>query len=318
VDEKEKTKLSDVLGALVAGVSYGRNVADVQALRIALQYRKNCLLKGLPVPRLRLSRVTISLPLILTAAIPGTPPIWKDPADIAEAARKAFNEGINEELEFLKQRKNYRKIDEKEKALISRYYRFLEFAKNPKVTDEQQKELTKDQLDQMTHTADEYFKIVFESRLRNALLGLDSTVVSNQVDAWIQNIVGDTAEEALRSIMGEIFYRYVEWRITQEKQDQDFDNPFDPDRARKGTEEIIKVKYTIRLINRVRSAAEKDVFIRTSTAPDFHVEVDTDSIKSAGGGPDAVTRLNLVLHEEGLEWLSEKQDGKDISRLLPE
>lgn len=65
-------------------------------------------------------------------------------------------------------------------------------------------------------------------------------------------------------------------------------------------------------------AVEKTILNRTETA-DFHVRVDTESIKNAGT-PQAITRLRLVLREEGLEWMKEDGiDGEDSSwKLLAE
>jgi hypothetical protein len=46
--------------------------------------------------------------------------------------------------------------------------------------------------------------------------------------------------------------------------------------------------------------------------------VNTENVKNTGGGPETITRLDLVLREEGLEWHSEERDGRTSSKLLPE
>lgn len=75
---------------------------------------------------------------------------------------------------------------------------------------------------------------------------------------------------------------------------------------------------TKHLIDDLRSSAESKAISKPTVPPDFYVSVDTDSIKNAGGGPDVVTRLNMVLLEEGLEWLTEVKDGTETTKLMPE
>jgi hypothetical protein len=299
MDERAKIRLSDVLGGLVTSVSYGRNVSDVQALRIALNYKKNSLLEGLPVPRLRLSQVSISLPMILTEVIPGEPPKWNNPAEITQAAVASFQEEIDDELKRLNYLANLKSLTEDEKDLYDRYVRFLEFAKE------------EDENDKDNTPAYKSFEKVVRSRLKRAFLNIESEDTANsRVDTSIRYMVGETVEIAFRNVMSEFFFRYAKTRIHE--------TVFDPKKAIKSTEEIMESEITERMISDIRPAAEAVAIRKPSTAPDIYVEVNTDNIKNAGGGPDAVTRLNIVMHEEGLEWLSEEQKGLKITRLMPE
>jgi hypothetical protein len=128
MDQMENPKLSEVLGALVASVAYGRQVADMEALRIARRYEQNELLKGLPVPRLRLSQVNISLPVILSEVIPGKPAERNDPVEIAKKAAKQLTEAIDEEIKRLKYLVDLENTPAEQKDIFRRGIRFLEKA----------------------------------------------------------------------------------------------------------------------------------------------------------------------------------------------
>lgn len=342
MDEKAKTRLSDVLGAFVTGVAYGRNVSDVQALRIALNYQKNVLLESLPVPRLRLSQVSISLPVILTEVLPGEPPKWNSPEDITKVASTSFQTEIDDELKRLEYLERLKNPIKEEKDLYERYKRFLLFAKDPegyiknKHTPEYQKYKEEISEEEIT-PAYKSFEKVLRSRLNRAFLKLEMDDSSN-IDVAIRYTVGETVESAFRDVMSEFFFRYAEYRIKVEKIEYqkikgdgseiesekskqvaaDIHPKFDEKMARKGSEKIMESEITERMIADIRPLVEKAAIDKPSIPPDFYVEVDTDLIKNAGGGPDVVTRLSIVMHEEGLEWLSEEQKGLKTKKLMPE
>ncbi|MCK9442472.1 MAG: hypothetical protein M0Q13_13770, partial [Methanothrix sp.] len=219
---------------------------------------------------------------------------------------------------------------EEETDLYERYKRFLLYAKDPeeyikkkKDTPESQKykdEIAKEEIS----PAYESFKKVLRSRLDRAFLKLEMDDSSN-IDVAIRYTVGETVESAFRDVMSEFFFRYAEYRIKVEKiepnpkQMADDNRPeFDAKMARKGSEKIMESEITERMIADIRPLVEKAAIYKPSIPPDFYIEVDTDSIKNAGGGPDAVTRLSIVMHEEGLEWLSEEQKGLKTKKLMPE
>ncbi|MCX6678715.1 MAG: hypothetical protein NTU95_12355 [Methanothrix sp.] len=343
MDEKTKTKLSDVLGAFVTSVAYGRNVSDVQALRIALNYQKNVLLQGLPVPRLRLSQVSISLPVILTKVLPGEPPRWNSPEEITKVASTSFQTEIEDELKRLDYLERLKNPIKEEKDLYERYKRFLLFSKDPeeyiKKTDTPESQKYKKEIaEEEITSAYESFEKVLRSRLNRAFLKLEMDDSSN-IDVAIRYTVGETVESAFRDVMSEFFFRYAEYRIKVEKiePNKEMENEgseieseksnqmaadirpkFDEKMARKGSEKIMESEITERMIADIRPLVEKAAIDKPSIPPDFYIEVDTDSIKNAGGGPDAVTRLSIVMHEEGLEWLSEEREGLKTKRLMPE
>lgn len=299
MNEKSKTKFSDVIGSLVASVANGRNVADVEALRIAHRYHKNELLKGLPIPRLRLYRVSISLPLILSEVIPGTPADRNDPAEIAGVAVEVLEEEIKNVTQRLKDLENQESITDEQKKSAGRYKRFLNTATKMEVR--------------------KLFRDEFSGQLKRAFLDMKLSEGDNAPsDASIRNTAAETAENAFRQVMSEVYYLYAQERVAEKKAVSKAVEPFDPDRARKSAKEIMEEDYTKQLIHAIRSAADGAAITKPTVPPDFHVAVDTESIKNAGGGPDAVTRLNMVLLEEGLEWLTEVRDGKETTKLMPE
>lgn len=295
----EKPKLSDVMGALVSSVANGRNVADVEALRIARRYHKNELLKGLPVPRLRLHRVSISLPLILSGVIPGTPAQRNDPAEIAGVTAEILGESIKNVTLQVKDLENQESITQEQKTSASRYKRFLNTATKLEIR--------------------KLFRDEFSGQLKRAFLDMElSEGGTAPSDASIHTTAAQTAENAFCQVMSKVHFLYVRERVAEKKATGELAEPFDPDRARKSVKEIMDNDYTRQLIQVIRLAAENAAITRPTVSPDFHVAVDTESIKNAGGGPDAVTRLNIVLLEEGLEWLTEVRDGKETSKLMPE
>lgn len=78
-------KLSDVLGAILAEVSAARRIGDEHAVRIADAYQAEPLLRGLPVPRVRLPAVTIDLPIIVDRHDAGAGAEWRSAADLITA-----------------------------------------------------------------------------------------------------------------------------------------------------------------------------------------------------------------------------------------
>jgi hypothetical protein len=145
--------------------------------------------------------------------------------------------------------------------------------------------------------------------MKHAFVDMELAESGSSIDASIAFAASDAAESSLLHVMREIFFVYVD-----EKKGVDFD----PDKARVSTKDILKEVYIQNLVKKVRLSAEGAAVLADTVAPDFYVAVDTESIKNSGGGPNAVTRIDLVLREEGLEWLSERRDGKEIKKLSTE
>lgn len=58
-------RLNEILGALMADIVSARHLADQHTLQLASRSRKDPRLRGVSVPRIRLSEVVIDLPLLI-------------------------------------------------------------------------------------------------------------------------------------------------------------------------------------------------------------------------------------------------------------
>jgi hypothetical protein len=411
MNETLKPKLSDVLGALVTSVAYGRNVADVGALRVARNYYQNELLRGIPVPRLRINRVSISLPLILSDVILGNPALPNKPEEIVKKISEAFMKEIENEkerLEALKDLlKNSSQITEDQQKSIAIYKEFLDFWNetwNIKDTHKIGISVFEDQLRENILNSVSKLKLIEGNTEPSDILIIDTTVeaaedslvfvmskaysllqerkrrieeerrekerkeeerkesekrtknekrmkfitekrdngeIDEEIATELLNVLVDSTfneedwnnkvleaqndgkldYEIAAELCPDIFNEKLCCSMNEEKEIEEKAQEieeYDENWAKKELTEFIEGEYKKRLISEVRHAAENAAISRPTTPPDLYVVVNTESIKNAGGGPDVVTRLNLVLHEEGLEWLSEKRDGKDTTILIPE
>ena len=94
---------------------------------------------------------------------------------------------------------------------------------------------------------------------------------------------------------------------------------FDQGRSRQGEGVLIEDPSITGLKKLVRHTVENSAIKKATVPPDFEEVVNTDEIKNAGGGPDVVTRITMVLREEGLEWVTEfTHDGEENTRLMME
>lgn len=296
------TKLSEVIGGLVASIAHARSVADAEALRIAHRYRQHELLKGLSVPRLRIRNVSISLPVILTAMVPGQAATPNSPQEIARIAARAFQEAIDWAADHLRDLRQMKNLSPEEKKWQERFERLV-----PAMTQADAPALLRESLDgEMKQT------------LANLSLAEAGTTPS---DAAIRDAVGERTEQVVRDVIEEVCLRYLRDRVSQRLHapaGQKTGEDYDENRARQFADDVLDQDLVKKLIGNLRLAAQQAAVIKPTIAPDFEVSVNTDDIKNTGGGPDAVTRLSLLLHEEGLEWMTGSQDGKETTTLGPE
>ena len=296
MDEQKKQRFSEVIGGLVSGVSYARSVADMEAMRIAYYYHQHELLKGMPIPRLRIQRVSISLPIIVTEVIPGVAAIRNPAVDVArsvtEALVKAFQDAMKEFADI-------RKLKEQQKSIVS--------------PDEEELQGRFEQI--VTNASDKGAKKRFESQLRDdlehAYMDLNLSEGSHPSDASMRHMAGQVAESVLRQLMTEHTSAYVHQKAVENE------TTFDLERGKKAVQELMDHEITSRLIKTVRHAAEENATLTRTVPPDFYVQVNTGDVKNHGN-PDVVTRVDMVLKEEGLEWMTEENDGKKSSKLMQE
>jgi len=297
MSEQQKQRFSEVIGGLVSGVAYARSVADMEAMRIAYCYRQHELLKGMPVPRLRIQRVSISLPIIVSEVIPGTPAVRSPAVEIARTSAEALTVAIvatkreyDDNRELRKEKKTL--LSSEEGTILDRLMRIVD-----SVDGEQAISRFRDQV------------IV---AIDHAYVELSLSEGDNPSDASLRDKVGETVEKELHELFTEYISRYIHERAELNNQELDFE------RARMTIQQLLDHEYTKDIVQHVRNGAEGSAVKKQTVPPDFYVSVNTGDVRNAGGGPEVVTRLNMVLREEGLEWLTEEHDGKETSRLAPE
>ena len=62
-------ELGELIGGIMSGLTRARRDADVTAALVAEEYRLHSLLGGVSAPRIRLSEVTIELPVIISTSV---------------------------------------------------------------------------------------------------------------------------------------------------------------------------------------------------------------------------------------------------------
>jgi hypothetical protein len=292
-----KRRFSEVVGGLVSGVAYARSVADREAMRIANFYHQHELLKGMPIPRLRIHRMSISLPMVVSEVIPGSPAVRNPAVEIARLAAGELERAITEIREELRESQslvNEGKAiwSDEEKDRIARFQKIIDLAFQLKIRDRFETSLSDD--------------------IERAYCDLNLREGSGPSDASLCETVGRVAEAVTRQIFTETVSAYVN-QVVQANNDT-----LDHERGQKTIRGWMDHPMTIKAIGGIRNVAEENAILKRTEAPDFLVSVNTESVKNTGGGPDVVTRLDMVLREEGLEWHSEEKDGKTSSRLVPE
>lgn len=301
--DDDRPRLSDVLGALVAGVAHARGIADSEVMSIARRYRRHEYLRGLTVPRLRISKVVVELPLLLDGVVPSQKARLAGPETIALALRAALLEAVED---------------------FARYTALNRHKMKPAV------------VDQSTALVEELRRADGQARLDDALRQLlhqqarelekSSPGRVALSDVVVRDEVGNAVERLLRDHLAQLLAE----RARREREasegggpmafGDDFDAPSKWTRAQQEeaiTEAMLNEAIT-ELIEAVRAAVEDAAILHGAQPADFFVRVDSEEIKNAGA-PGAVTRICLTLTEEGLEW-SEESDGSGASRwkLRPE
>src|SRR5574341_890700 len=89
--------LGEVLGAIMAGLTEARRVADEEALRVAERYQQEPLLRGLAVPRIRLPEVLIDLPVIIESQEEGEDEEPASPEDVASKSSQFLKDFAEKE-----------------------------------------------------------------------------------------------------------------------------------------------------------------------------------------------------------------------------
>jgi hypothetical protein len=294
--EENKQRFSDIIGGLVSSVAYARSIADQEAIRIAYLHRQDELLKSLPIPRLRIQRVSISLPLIVTDVIHGTAAVKKPATELAALTTEKLKQNIIETKQYFLDLKNNDKkivLTAEEKNVNERFEKIIDAAET----------------DNMAYSR---FESKLKSEIELAYMELYLAEGDSPSDASIRDKIGVAVQNVIRNIFTEYISKYVFEIALKNKANYDFE------RANKTINELMDHNGMNLLIKKVCHSAQFQVIQKPTISPDFYVTVNTDEIKNSGGGNNVVTRLNMILREEGLEWHTEEKDGIETSMLTTE
>lgn len=84
-------KLSDFLGGLVSSISDARVNSDIQSLKIAEEYAKNDLLKHFAIPRMRVDKVELNIPVAIDKLLEKSQKVY-EPIDNKSFSAKAYQQ----------------------------------------------------------------------------------------------------------------------------------------------------------------------------------------------------------------------------------
>ncbi len=290
MERKPKPKLSEVLAALVSSVAQARSVADGEALRIACMYQQHELLRGLPAPRMRVTRVTVGLPVMITELVERTS---AQRADV-EAASAVMERGLLEEIERTSEHHaSGRSPDPKTRSSDGK--------PDQAEPDRRAWEAFVQAFER--HDGAKSYLRGFQHEYREQLAELDRTYGDPGVpEALVRGAAGDVAGDTLRSVIRQALLRDIEQRGRGAKRELVSTSAGDE------VSRILDSRSVKRLIEHARSAAWSASLVTSAQDADLRVAVATEEIKNLGGGPEVVTRLQLTLLEEGLEWLTQNED----------
>lgn len=301
---EERTRLSDVLGALVAGVAHARGLADSEVMSIARRYRRHEYLRGLSVPRLRVSKVVVDLPVLLDGVVPSQKARAAGPETILLALRAALAEAVDDLDRYVAAHRHKMKdaVREQSTALVEELRR-------------------RDGQDRL--------EAAVRQRLRRLEHELERSAPGRVAlsDVVVRDELGNAVERLLRDHLAQLLADRA--RRAREAEAggggpmafaEDFDAPSKWTQAQQA-EAITEAMLTgavDELVDAVRTAAEEAAILQGAQPADFYVRVGSDEIKTSGT-PGAVTRICLTLTEEGLEWSEDTgADGRSRWQLKPE
>ncbi|OQX64136.1 MAG: hypothetical protein B5M56_00750 [Desulfococcus sp. 4484_241] len=89
--------LGELIGTFLSSVAHARRIADEETTAIAEYYKDNPLLEGMSVPRIRVSELTLELPVLILGYDEGKAPILRDSSEIV----KAVNDELQNQLKIL-------------------------------------------------------------------------------------------------------------------------------------------------------------------------------------------------------------------------
>ena len=86
--------LGQLLGALLASLAHARRISDEETVAIAEYYKDHPLLEGMSVPRVRVSELTLELPMLVISHDEGTVPVLQDDEVIIQAVMEELEQQL--------------------------------------------------------------------------------------------------------------------------------------------------------------------------------------------------------------------------------
>lgn len=86
----------DLLGSILVGLAHARRMADEETAALAEYYKDHPLLEGMAIPRIRVPRMEIDLPVALDSFEAAEENIMETAAKVEEALNKKFNNLLKE------------------------------------------------------------------------------------------------------------------------------------------------------------------------------------------------------------------------------
>jgi hypothetical protein len=345
-NDKDPPTLSDALAALVTSVSMARVQADISSAQVAQLYKRHDVLRLMPVPRIRLNRVHVSLPFVVTAVRRGRAGVLAEPVEIAKGLAERLKQALRKVNDL--NGEVWYALTDKDSAIIppKSVEWSLIWGVNQAVYHTQKAfelslvsrpSATSPSLQQLLGTYE------FVERFTAAIAGVFQCVRS-------QGGAEDSIDElAVPALLGEAVKRVLVHRVVRRRNEgheiakrtpastpEELREPNehffsviigekDPDKLPEHCKGTYAGELYVRLLavmpelfDTLGAFAGLRAFKHPTVAPEVEISVHTADVKNQGN-PGTITRLDMVMSEEGLEWVVETgEDGEKRWKLLPE
>lgn len=321
--------LSDVLGAVVTSLARARVQADLATVEVAQLYQQHELLRVMPVPRLRINRVEVSLPVVVTGVHRAVPSAVADPDDAAKALLADVGHGLTQ------LRKTVGQLDD----LLADTALLTPDSAAHRILTELRALLADMHAAFERSLAADYRRFAFEPRFSAALrrvLELNRQISDPTAVSGLE--LQDTVQTAIRSVLTQriaVHRKSVRgsspprFQFAVEQPYSILLGEMEPPALTDGGDGTATPEYAVAmyeqavralpdLVEYVARKARVRVFTRAYQPPEVEVAAHTAEVKNLGS-PGTITRINVTLSEEGLEWVAEAStDGGSTWKLVTE
>jgi hypothetical protein len=313
-NKQEQTTLTDVLGALVTSVGHARVQADLSAIDIARMYHEHELLRGMSIPRLRLNKVEISIPLVLTNIKPDEIFELETPEDASAKLIKDLQHKLAE-IEMLNAEVENDLSDDDIFEQGSALHKQIQGL------NENLKDIRKAFINSINDDTPSKFKFGdrFTNAIKRALAPFDQKHPSVDAALDIEEAVSKAIENVLLFKLA-IRQKWVRQHkpaglsstlllvLYGKKDAETLIVPVDDD-DNSNIEGLYSqlLEAIPSLLKEMKALARSQVFFKPAQGPKIEVAALSSDVQNQGT-PGTITRLNIAMTEEGLEWAAESND----------